>query len=160
MLLLAADCRDVTVPRMQAGVHHVQFLVDGSWMTSPELPVGHDEDGHLCNTARRAQLDSMTTSSAFLCIGRSLGVPLYLKPADSHAGQRVVAPGVPRVLCHRLAAADAALPRPARGWRTAQQGACCRTLVIRDTHEQLGECIPHASLHIGTQHSLSSIGHN
>jgi len=42
---------------VQAGVYHVQFLVDGSWMTSPELPVGHDEDGHLCNTARTAQFE-------------------------------------------------------------------------------------------------------
>ena len=40
------------VPGAQAGVYHVQFLVDGSWMTSPEFPVGQDEDGHLCNTAR------------------------------------------------------------------------------------------------------------
>ena len=34
---------------MQPGTYSYQFLVDGSWMTSPEAPVAPDEDGHLCN---------------------------------------------------------------------------------------------------------------
>ena len=34
---------------MQPGTYSYQFLVDGSWMTSPDAPVAPDEDGHLCN---------------------------------------------------------------------------------------------------------------
>lgn len=48
---------------VQAGVYHVQFLVDGSWMTSPQLPVGDDEDGHLCNTVRTAVLTRQSLRS-------------------------------------------------------------------------------------------------
>ena len=38
--------------RLQPGVYYVQFLVDGAWMSSPDLPVGPDEDGHFCNKVR------------------------------------------------------------------------------------------------------------
>lgn len=33
----------------QAGTYAYQFLVDGTWMTSPDAPVVPDDDGHLCN---------------------------------------------------------------------------------------------------------------
>ncbi|KAK9834998.1 hypothetical protein WJX81_003222 [Elliptochloris bilobata] len=34
------------------GVYCYQYLVDGTWMTSPDVPVGPDDDGHLCNKIR------------------------------------------------------------------------------------------------------------
>lgn len=34
---------------LQPGTYSYQFLVDGTWMTSPDMPVGPDDDGHLCN---------------------------------------------------------------------------------------------------------------
>ena len=37
---------------VQPGVYCYQYLVDGTWMTSPDVPVGPDDDGHLCNKAR------------------------------------------------------------------------------------------------------------
>jgi hypothetical protein len=33
----------------QPGTYSYQFLVDGTWMTSPDAAVGPDDDGHLCN---------------------------------------------------------------------------------------------------------------
>jgi hypothetical protein len=37
---------------VQPGTYCYQYLVDGTWMTSPDVPVGPDDDGHLCNKAR------------------------------------------------------------------------------------------------------------
>lgn len=34
---------------MQPGVYSYQYLVDGTWMTSPDASVGPDDDGYLCN---------------------------------------------------------------------------------------------------------------
>ena len=34
---------------VQPGTYSYQFLVDGTWMTSPDVPVSPDEDGHPCN---------------------------------------------------------------------------------------------------------------
>ena len=34
---------------LQPGTYCYQYLVDGTWMTSPDAPVGPDDDGHLCN---------------------------------------------------------------------------------------------------------------
>lgn len=36
---------------LQPGTYCYQFLVNGTWMTSPDMPVGPDDDGHLCNKA-------------------------------------------------------------------------------------------------------------
>ena len=35
--------------RLQPGAYSYQYLVDGTWMTSPDAPVGPDDEGHLCN---------------------------------------------------------------------------------------------------------------
>ncbi|KAK9810564.1 hypothetical protein WJX73_000994 [Symbiochloris irregularis] len=46
---------DVAAQRYQVscslppGVYAFQYLVDGKWLTSPDAPVAHDEEGHLCN---------------------------------------------------------------------------------------------------------------
>lgn len=37
---------------LQPGTYSYQFLVDGTWMTSPDAPVAPDDDGHLCNRVR------------------------------------------------------------------------------------------------------------
>ena len=37
---------------LQPGTYCCQYLVDGTWMTSPDAPVGPDDDGHLCNKVR------------------------------------------------------------------------------------------------------------
>ena len=34
---------------MQPGVYAYQYLVDGKWLTSPDAPIAHDEEDHLCN---------------------------------------------------------------------------------------------------------------
>ena len=34
---------------LQPGTYCYQYLVDGTWMTSPDAPVGPDDEGHLCN---------------------------------------------------------------------------------------------------------------
>ena len=34
---------------LQPGAYSYQYLVDGTWMTSPDAPVGPDDEGHLCN---------------------------------------------------------------------------------------------------------------
>lgn len=39
----------VQVRGLQPGVYAYQYLVDGKWLTSPDAPVAHDEEGHLCN---------------------------------------------------------------------------------------------------------------
>lgn len=42
-------CHIKDQPHAQLGVYSYQFLVDGSWMTSPDASVAPDEEGHLCN---------------------------------------------------------------------------------------------------------------
>ena len=106
-------------------MYHVQFLVDGSWMTSPELPVGDDEDGHLCNTARPAPSLGSGVTPAQPIHAAQVYASLSQTSPNAVAGQRAVATGFPRVLRHRLAAADAALQGPSRGWRAARRCGCC-----------------------------------
>ena len=45
-------CHNLKERPVQPGVYCYQYLVDGTWMTSPDVPVGPDDDGHLCNKAR------------------------------------------------------------------------------------------------------------
>ena len=56
-------CHKLTERPVQPGVYCYQYLVDGTWMTSPDVPVGPDDDGHLCNKARSRAWPGCASSS-------------------------------------------------------------------------------------------------
>ena len=50
---------------VQPGAYSYQYLVDGTWMTSPDAPVGPDDDGHLCNKVRPPTLPELMSHPPF-----------------------------------------------------------------------------------------------
>ena len=61
---------------LQPGAYCYQYLVDGTWMTSPDAPVGPDDDGHLCNRVSACHAPSPLCYSALpacRATGRLLG---------------------------------------------------------------------------------------
>ena len=62
---------------LQPGAYCYQYLVDGTWMTSPDAPVGPDDDGHLCNRVSACHAPSPPCSStlpACCASGRLVGI--------------------------------------------------------------------------------------
>lgn len=59
------------------GEHWLQFLVNGRWMTSPGLPVGPNDQGHVCN---RLVVDAPPAYSLFYATGWQSAVLNYRIP--------------------------------------------------------------------------------
>lgn len=64
------SCQNLSEFPVQPGVYCYQYLVDGTWMTSPDVPVGPDDDGHLCNKARSRTWPGCESSLWLKCAGK------------------------------------------------------------------------------------------
>lgn len=111
---------------MQPGTYSYQYLVDGTWMTSPDAAVGPDDDGHLCNKVIK-YFNSLLTSIKLIRLMKWNVMPwqgdmVMPNPACVPADDRGGATSIPHILCDRLGESNPAYACSQRRWLAADSG--------------------------------------